>query len=179
MPCCAIQNRNLRNPSLLPRRSQSTCCARVRAPPRTTTTKTASSLRDTRPRRKCSGACTVPSRVTIYHDCDAGRELRFRASGLSCDWYCCDEACGLPAFLTHTTLRSSNNGEGEGGLPRCSSMCIGRELTQSQFRRSIKSDGSKHDSAKPVIAIPQKDAIAIEPPKKVYRSHDPRTMRYG
>lgn len=38
-----------------------------------------------------------------------------------------------------------------------------------QFRRSIKSDGSnKHDSAKPVqIAIPQKDAIAIEPPKKV------------
>jgi len=39
-----------------------------------------------------------------------------------------------------------------------------------QFRRSMKSDGgsSKHDSAKPVqISIPQKDAIAIEPPKKV------------
>ena len=33
----------------------------------------------------------------------------------------------------------------------------------------MKSDGSnKHDSAKPVqISIPQKDAIAIEPPKKV------------
>lgn len=31
----------------------------------------------------------------------------------------------------------------------------------------MKSDG-KHDSAKPVqISIPQKDAIAIEPPKKV------------
>jgi len=46
-------------------------------------------------------------------------------------------------------------------------------LTWSQFRRSIKSDGSnKHDSAKPVqISIPQKDAIAIEPPKKV-QSHD-------
>ncbi len=38
-----------------------------------------------------------------------------------------------------------------------------------QFRRSLKSDSSsKHDSAKPVqISIPQKDAIAIEPPKKV------------
>lgn len=37
-----------------------------------------------------------------------------------------------------------------------------------QFRRSLKSDGGKHDSAKPVqISIPQKDAIAIEPPKKV------------
>ena len=37
-----------------------------------------------------------------------------------------------------------------------------------QFRRSVKSE--KHDSAKPVqISIPQKDAIAIEPPKKVRR----------
>ena len=36
----------------------------------------------------------------------------------------------------------------------------------AQFRRSVKSE--KHDSAKPVqISIPQKDAIAIEPPKKV------------
>lgn len=35
-----------------------------------------------------------------------------------------------------------------------------------QFRRSMKNE--KHDSAKPVqIAIPSKDAIAIEPPKKV------------
>lgn len=35
-----------------------------------------------------------------------------------------------------------------------------------KFRRSIKSD--KHDSAKPVqVSVPQKDAIAIEPPKKV------------
>lgn len=41
-----------------------------------------------------------------------------------------------------------------------------------KFRRSIKSDGSnKHDSAKPVqISIPQKDAIAIEPPKKVIKA---------
>ncbi|GAB7362944.1 hypothetical protein MBLNU230_g3241t1 [Neophaeotheca triangularis] len=38
-----------------------------------------------------------------------------------------------------------------------------------QFRRSVKSD--KHDSAKPVqISIPQKDAIAIEPPKKVIKA---------
>jgi hypothetical protein len=36
-----------------------------------------------------------------------------------------------------------------------------------QFRRSIKS-GDKHDSGKPVqISVPHKDAIAIEPPKKV------------
>lgn len=35
-----------------------------------------------------------------------------------------------------------------------------------QFRRSMKNE--KHDSAKPVqLAIPSKDAIAIEPPKKV------------
>ncbi|OTA26141.1 hypothetical protein BTJ68_11081 [Hortaea werneckii EXF-2000] len=41
-----------------------------------------------------------------------------------------------------------------------------------KFRRSIKSDGgSKHDSAKPVqISIPQKDATAIEPPKKVIKA---------
>ncbi|KAK3075725.1 bud emergence protein 1 [Teratosphaeriaceae sp. CCFEE 6253] len=41
-----------------------------------------------------------------------------------------------------------------------------------KFRRSMKSDGgSKHDSAKPVqISIPQKDAIAIEPPKKVIKA---------
>ncbi|KAF2163895.1 hypothetical protein M409DRAFT_25673 [Zasmidium cellare ATCC 36951] len=38
-----------------------------------------------------------------------------------------------------------------------------------KFRRSIKSD--KHDSAKPVqVSIPQKDAIAIEPPKKVIKA---------
>lgn len=31
----------------------------------------------------------------------------------------------------------------------------------------------KHDSAKPVpqISVPHKDAIAIEPPKKVWKSH--------
>ncbi|KAF2774405.1 hypothetical protein EJ03DRAFT_347011 [Teratosphaeria nubilosa] len=40
-----------------------------------------------------------------------------------------------------------------------------------KFRRSMKSDGGRHDSAKPVqIAIPQKDAIAIEPPKKVIKA---------
>lgn len=40
------------------------------------------------------------------------------------------------------------------------------KLTLPKFRRSMKSD--KHDSAKPVqVSIPQKDAIAIEPPKKV------------
>ncbi|EMC93534.1 hypothetical protein BAUCODRAFT_244779 [Baudoinia panamericana UAMH 10762] len=40
-----------------------------------------------------------------------------------------------------------------------------------KFRRSMKSDSSKHDSAKPVqISIPQKDAIAIEPPKKVIKA---------
>lgn len=39
-------------------------------------------------------------------------------------------------------------------------------LTASKFRRSTKSD--KHDSGKPgQISIPHKDAIAIEPPKKV------------
>ncbi|KAK3704687.1 bud emergence protein 1 [Vermiconidia calcicola] len=38
-----------------------------------------------------------------------------------------------------------------------------------KFRRSVKSE--KHDSAKPVqISIPQKDAIAIEPPKKVIKA---------
>ncbi|KAK4893614.1 bud emergence protein 1 [Elasticomyces elasticus] len=42
----------------------------------------------------------------------------------------------------------------------------------NRFRRSTKSDrGSKHDSAKPVqISIPHKDAIAIEPPKKVIKA---------
>jgi hypothetical protein len=36
----------------------------------------------------------------------------------------------------------------------------------AQFRRSVKSE--KHDSTKPAqLSIPQKDAIAIEPPKKV------------
>lgn len=41
---------------------------------------------------------------------------------------------------------------------------------KEQFRRSIKSD--KHDSAKqPVpISVQNKDAIAIEPPKKVRES---------
>lgn len=40
------------------------------------------------------------------------------------------------------------------------------DVARSQFRRSMKNE--KHDSAKPVqIAIPSKDAIAIEPPKKV------------
>ncbi|KAK5119551.1 hypothetical protein LTR85_007379 [Meristemomyces frigidus] len=42
-----------------------------------------------------------------------------------------------------------------------------------KFRRSMKSEGgsNKHDSAKPVqISIPQKDAIAIEPPKKVIKA---------
>ncbi|KAK3672091.1 bud emergence protein 1 [Recurvomyces mirabilis] len=41
-----------------------------------------------------------------------------------------------------------------------------------KFRRSMKSDGNiKHDSAKPVqLSIPQKDAIAIEPPKKVIKA---------
>lgn len=39
-------------------------------------------------------------------------------------------------------------------------------LTLQKFRRSMKSD--KHDSATPVqVSIPQKDAIAIEPPIKV------------
>ncbi|KAF2717351.1 hypothetical protein K431DRAFT_341436 [Polychaeton citri CBS 116435] len=39
-----------------------------------------------------------------------------------------------------------------------------------KFRRSIKSD-SKHDSARPAqVSIPQKDAIAIEPPKKVIKA---------
>ncbi|WPG99897.1 Hypothetical protein R9X50_00271700 [Acrodontium crateriforme] len=38
-----------------------------------------------------------------------------------------------------------------------------------KFRRSMKNE--KHDSAKPVqITIPQKDAIAIEPPKKVIKA---------
>lgn len=47
-----------------------------------------------------------------------------------------------------------------------------QRLMAHKFRRSMKSD--KHDSAKPVqIAIPQKDAIAIEPPKKV------RPARFG
>ncbi|KAK0354386.1 bud emergence protein 1 [Friedmanniomyces endolithicus] len=41
-----------------------------------------------------------------------------------------------------------------------------------KFRRSMKSDGSsKHDSAKPMqISVPQKDAMAIEPPKKVIKA---------
>ncbi|KAK5118461.1 hypothetical protein LTR62_002975 [Meristemomyces frigidus] len=41
-----------------------------------------------------------------------------------------------------------------------------------KFRRSMKSDGNiKHDSAKPVqLPIPTKDAIAIEPPKKVIKA---------
>ncbi|CAK4032000.1 scd2 ral3 [Lecanosticta acicola] len=38
-----------------------------------------------------------------------------------------------------------------------------------KFRRSMKSD--KHDSAKPVqVSVAQKDAIAIEPPKKVIKA---------
>ncbi|KAK5138175.1 hypothetical protein LTR08_004870 [Meristemomyces frigidus] len=45
-----------------------------------------------------------------------------------------------------------------------------------KFRRSIKGVGgsNKHDSFKPVqISIPQKDAVAIEPPKKVIKAlHD-------
>jgi len=47
---------------------------------------------------------------------------------------------------------------------------MAEQLTvRTQFRRSLKSDGSnKHDSAKPVqVSIPHKDPIAIEPPKKV------------
>ena len=45
-----------------------------------------------------------------------------------------------------------------------------------QFRRSVKSE--KHDSAKPVqIAIPQKDAIAIEPPKKVGLAYLTHSLR--
>ncbi|KAK4629396.1 hypothetical protein CLAFUR4_08587 [Fulvia fulva] len=45
----------------------------------------------------------------------------------------------------------------------------GSMLTLAKFRRSMKSD--KHDSAKPVqVSIPQKDAIAIEPPKKVIKA---------
>jgi hypothetical protein len=51
-------------------------------------------------------------------------------------------------------------------------------LTASQFRRSTKSD--KHDSGKPVnINIPHKDAIAIEPPKKVRIQRSPLEVRAG
>lgn len=43
-------------------------------------------------------------------------------------------------------------------------------LTPRKFRRSMKND--KHDSAKPIqLSIPQKDPIAIEPPKKVRPEH--------
>ena len=62
---------------------------------------------------------------------------------------------------------------GDSSLVACAAVkliCTIADLScYAQFRRSMKNE-SKHESAKPVtVSIPNKDAIAIEPPKKVCR----------